>query len=245
MKVKTTIDGLLNKSIWVEQPADGYRIAVDTMLLAAAVPAKAGDKVVDFGCGVGGAMLALAFRVPGVSVSGIEIQPELAALCAKNIERNSLKADLQVKQGDTTRLPAEMIGTFDHVMMNPPYHDVGRHDASLHVSKRMANTEEEGDLTLWVASAVKALKDGGALTLIHRADRLDEILFILKTFFGVVMVKPIAPKHGISPKRVIIRAEKGGEFTEITCLPFVLHNADGSYGGEAEGILREVKKLKF
>jgi tRNA1(Val) A37 N6-methylase TrmN6 len=243
--LKTTIDGLLNNRIKFEQPADGYRVAIDTVLLAAAVPAAAGQKVLELGCGVGGAMLALACRVSGIAVTGIEIQSALAHLCAANIECNALAAELRVTEGDATRLPDKMKGAFDHVMMNPPYHDKAHHDVSAHPGKRKANTEEEGDLALWIASAAQALKSGGILTLIHRADRLDEILDKLKEDFGAVWIKPIAPKAGRAPKRVIVRAEKGGNLSQTICSPLILHNADGAFTDETDSILRYIGKMEF
>ncbi len=243
--METTFDGLLNKRIWLEQPAEGFRIAVDTVLLAAAVPARAGEDVLDLGCGVGGAMLALACRVPGVRVTGIETQKELVRLCEGNIERNRLRDNLQVVRGDVTQLPSNMMGAFDHVMMNPPYHDEARHDASPDESRRIANTETAGDLALWIAGAAQALRDGGMLTLIHRADRLNEILGLVKTSFGLVRVKPVVSKKNAATKRVIVQADKMGAFALKSFQPFVMHRADGGYTAEADAILRDVKAFEI
>ncbi len=241
----TTLDGILNRRVALEQPAEGFRVAVDTVLLASAVPALAGQRVLDLGCGVGGAMLALACRVPGVAVEGVEIQAALARLGAANIGRNAFDAALSVREGDVMRLPAVWREAFDHVMMNPPYHDAARHDASANAIKRRANTEDEGDLPQWIASAAQALKTGGCLTLIHRADRADELCVHLRGAFGAVAVKPILPKAAVAPKRVILRATKGGAEVASTRPPLVLHNADGSYTTEADALLRDMAAMAF
>ena len=241
--MKTTLDGILNRALLLEQPADGFRVAVDTVLLASAVPAVAGQKVLDLGCGVGGAMLALACRVPNLSVTGLEIQPALARLARSNCERNALQAELHILQADATRLSSTFSNIFDHVMMNPPYHDAAKHDASAQESKRLANTEAEGDLPRWIASAAYALKDGGLLTLIHRADRRDEIVDCLGAAFGDFHIIPIAPKEDRPPKRVIARARKGAPKSLTTHAAFVLHNPDGSYTKEADAVLREIEAL--
>ncbi len=242
---ETTLDGLLNRRLTLEQPAEGYRVAVDTVLLAAAVPARASEKIIDLGCGVGGAMLCLAARVPGLYITGIEIQDELRLLCRDNIARNKLPGDLSVQAGDVLRLPAALAGRFDHAIMNPPYHDEARHDVSAQQQKRVANSGKEGDLALWISNASHVLKPAGILTLIHRGDRKDEITGLLKKDFGTIEVLPIVPKTGAAPKRVVIRAAKGGKSSIRHCRPLVLHRPGGGYSDEAEVILRHAKALEF
>jgi tRNA1(Val) A37 N6-methylase TrmN6 len=229
----------------LEQPTIGYRVAIDTVLLAAAVPALEGDKVLDVGCGVGGAMICLACRVPNIKGLGIEIVPELVELCHHNIGRNAFASGLLVRHEDATSLPPDVQGTFDHVLMNPPYHEEKRHDASPNNLKHAANIEKEGDLVLWVASAAAALKTSGTLTLIHRADRHDEILSLLQKSFGEIEVLPLLPKEGTKPKRTLFRARKNAAFFVQNCAPLVLHQASGDYTEEADAILRLGEEIAF
>jgi len=240
----TTLDGLLDRRVMLEQPVEGYRVAVDTVLLAAAVVAHAGEKILDLGCGAGGAMLCLACRVRGIAVTGIDIQNEFVLLCRDNIVRNKSPADLSVQYADATKLPPALMGLFNHAMMNPPYHDESRHDVSALAQKRAANAEKTGDLALWIAGAARALKSSGALTLIHRADRREEILILLKNDFGAIEILPVLPKEGAPPKRIIVRARKGTAYTLTQRQNFVLHQEDGPYTNEAETILRHMKALE-
>src|ERR1700722_19290903 len=145
---ETTLDGLLNRRVMIEQPKNGFRVAVDTVLLAASVPAQAGQRVLDFGCGVGGAMLCLVHRVPGARVTGIDIQDDLVEMCRQNIERNAMSDRAQVLYGDV----GNFVGgaDLDYVMMNPPYHDENRHDVSENSGKRVANASKDGDLPIWI-----------------------------------------------------------------------------------------------
>jgi tRNA1(Val) A37 N6-methylase TrmN6 len=244
MNKATTIDGILNNRIRIEQPKKGYRVAVDTVLLAAAVPACAGEKVLDFGSGAGGAMLALACRVPNLRITGIEIQPELISLCRANIERNAMQKRLTIIEINATYLYVDMLGAFDHVMMNPPYHDEARHDTSALKSKSLSNTELDGDFGKWIGNAAQMLKMTGTLTLIHRADRLDDILEDLRASFGTLLIKPVVPRIGARAKRVLIRARKVST-GENNVEPLVLHESDGRYTFETEGILRGAKAIDF
>jgi tRNA1(Val) A37 N6-methylase TrmN6 len=106
-------------TIW--QPRDGYRAATDPVLLAAAVPARPGQSVLDLGCGAGAAVLCLMTRVPGLAAHGLELQPFYAGLARRNAEENALP--LVVHEGDLGAMPEALRARdFDHVLANPPFH---------------------------------------------------------------------------------------------------------------------------
>jgi tRNA1(Val) A37 N6-methylase TrmN6 len=241
----TTLDGLLNRRVQIEQPRVGFRVAVDTVLLASAVPAQAGQNVLDLGCGVGGAMLCLAARVPELKLTGVDIQSDYVELCRRNIARNAFAKDAEVFQYDVKHLPEKYNRIFDHVIMNPPYHDEKRHDVSDTADKRIANSAQADDLARWIAAAGKSLTASGMLTLIHRADSLDAILEDAENWFPAIEVMPIVPKQGDAPKRIIMRLMKQGEPGIKYCQPLVLHKPEGGYTDEAEAILRHAEALSW
>lgn len=245
----TTIDKLLGSRFEVEQPAEGYRIAVDTLLLASAVPAQAGQNVFEPGCGVGGAMLALACRVPELSITGLEIQPEMAALCASNIARNGMADRLSVMAGDIAALPPALCGEFDQVMMNPPFHDHRTHSVSSLESKRLAHAETDtADLGQWLEAGARALAPDGVLTLIHRADRQVEIERHLLDLGFSGQVKPVLSHQKRGAKRIILRAfrAKNGCKPEMAVLePFVLYGEDNRYNSMANALLRDAAAMPF
>lgn len=243
--METTIDALLNRRITVEQPQKGFRVSVDTILLAAAVNARTGEKAIDLGCGVGGAMLALAVRVPGLHVHGLEIRPEIAELARANIARNNFQDRMKVITGDVTFLPGEILFTYDHVLMNPPYHDAEKHDPSPDEAKRVATIGTADEMEIWVISAARSLKTSGLLTMIHRADRLDEVLGYMKPHFGDAEVIPLLPKTGEEPKRIILRAHKGEGAKKILCRPITLHRPAGGYTDEMDAILKHNRPIEF
>ncbi len=245
MEMETTLDKLLGGRFEVLQPKEGYRIAVDTLLLAGAVPAQDGQSLLDLGCGVGGVMLAVACRVEGVRAVGLEIEEALVRLCEANIRRSGREGGLSVRQGDVAALPDVWGGAFDHVAMNPPYHDPKSHAVSDHPLKRRANTEDaQTNLSLWIERAAWALKERGVLTLIHRADRRGEIESLLAPFFGATRVRLIRSKESGPARRVLFRAQKKGAYRLFEEAPFVLHDQDGNYSKTADAVLRDAEAIE-
>lgn len=240
----TVLDGRVR----VRQPVHGYRAAIDPVLLAAAVPARAGQRALDLGTGVGTAALCLAARTRGVRVDGIELQPALAALAAENVRLNGCEARVDLRQGDLTRRAAwPPPNAYDHVLANPPHQAEGTGTDSPDPSKHRANREEAGDLGRWIAAAKRHLKTDGRLILIHRADRLGDILAGLEDGFGGAIVYPLWPggKRGGPAKRVIVAAVKGGR-SPLTLHPgLILHDNSGAYTAEAEAVLRHATPLPW
>ncbi len=239
--VITTVNEILGHRVALEQPKVGYRVAIDTVFLAASVPALEGERVLDLGCGVGGAMLCLACRVRGLTGGGIESQEELVAICRRNIARNAFASQLEVWAADARQPPLDFYESFDHVAMNPPYHGEASHDVSSNIIRKTANTEAEGDLPLWIAAANAVLKLNGTLTLIHRADRLEEILYVLRPSFGEIEILKLLSKAGTAAKRAIVRARKGALFSVREMEPLTLHEETGAYTKAAENVLRHAK----
>lgn len=240
----TTLDGLLNRQLMLEQPKAGFRIAIDTIFLSAAVPAKPQQSVLELGCGVGGAMLCLGFRVPGLKITGIDIQDELVYLCENNIIYNGFKESLNVKKLAVGDIPNSWHESFDHIMMNPPYHNEKTHTVSPQLSRRIANAEVEGDINIWVDKAAQCLRHDGVLTIVHRADRNGQLCEVIFKKFGRIEILPLLPKEGNEAKRILLRAYKIGKGTHHM-RPLVLHDINNRYTQEADSILRSGHELDF
>lgn len=233
---EVTEDRLLRGRLTLKQPRAGYRVAMDSVLLAAALPLKPGERVLDLGCGVGAVALCLLARQPELRVVGIEQQLTLAALAEENAIANRSADRFTVEQGNYAALPEQLHGHFDQVAINPPYHDPARHRPSPNPIKAAANLDREAGLAVAVASAWRSLKHKGRLTLVHRADTLGEILVALDGF-GEATICPLWPKAGRPAKRVIVSARKGVRGGSSLLPGLVLHGEDGTYTAEASAVL--------
>ena len=237
-----TTDALLGGLVRLKQPRKGQRASADAVMLAAAVGAKSGAQVLELGCGSGVAMLCLAARLKNVTVTGLELQPDLAALCARNIAANGFEDRLSVYEGDmrARRIAGLAPNSFDQVFANPPYFDAARHRVSPHAGRAAARAEaEDADVGHWIAAMLRYARPNAGLTLIHKAERLGDILAAMeKGKAGAIRVIPLWSRPGQPAKRVIVRAVKGSKAPLVLTPGLVLHTADGGYLSEIDAVLR-------
>lgn len=239
-KPATTLDTVLGGRVTLHQPAAGYRVAIDPVLLAAACPAEPGETVVDLGCGVGTAALCLARRVPDVRCVGVDLQSDLADLAERNARENSLADRAHFLAGDILdgALPIYAQPS-DHVIVNPPYLKRGTATPSDNPAKALANVEGEADLAAWVAAAVRATRSGGTITFIHRADRLPELLALLRARCGGLVIQPLHPKAGAAAHRAIVAGRLDQRLPAILLPGLIVHEADGRFSPLLERVLRD------
>lgn len=235
-----TEDKFLGGELILLQPKDGYRAGVDPVFLAASVAAHPGESVLDLGCGAGAAGLCLARRVPGLRLVGVERQTDYADLARKNAFDNDI--DMQVWEADLANLPSEVKeDSFDHVIMNPPYHLRDRSTTSDDPG-RAAALFEETPLDIWIDVATRRLKHRGYLTLVQKAERVPEILRAMDDRLGSVLVKPLLPRDGRAAVLVLVQARKGGRGAFRLAAPLILH--DGTeHVGDSESYRREVSAI--
>lgn len=228
-------DAYLGGRVMLWQPRRGYRAGVDPVLLAATLPAARGERVLELGCGAGAALLCLAARVPGLSLTGVERDPAYAALA----RRNGGSA-LEVVEADLGDLPADLRQRqFDHVLANPPYYRRSASRPSDDPAREAAHGEDR-PLADWVRVAAKRLAPKGQLHLIQRTERLPELLAALPSGMGSVEVLPLAARAGRAPERIILRARKNGRGAFHLHAPLVLHRGAAHPGDAGEDYVPEV-----
>jgi tRNA1(Val) A37 N6-methylase TrmN6 len=239
-----TLDRLLGGRVSLSQPARGYRVAIDPVLLAAAVPARAGERVLDAGAGTGAAALCLAVRVAGCHVVGIELQRALQRIAASNVTQNDLSGRVEMLAGDLVQPPPRIAwGSFDHVMTNPPHLAAPTASAPPLAERAIAHVEGTVPLADWLQACLRMLRRGGMLTLIHRAERLGEILASLGDAMGGLVVFPLWPGQGRPAKRVLVQGRKGSRAPLALAPGLILHEADGRLSLAAEAVLRRGEAL--
>ena len=234
-----TEDAVLNGRIRLRQPLAGYRAGMDAALLAAACDAAPGERVIEAGCGVGGALLAAAIRRTGARFVGLERDLAAADLARGNVELNGLGDRVEIVSGDVEAgFRALDLPVFDAAISNPPFFDDPRALRAPALEKSGA-WMADGGLAAWTGFCLKAVREGGTITLIHRADRLADILALLAPKAGSFKVRPVSPFADAPAKRVIVRAIKTGKAPLVLLPPLVLHEREGSgHSAAAEAILR-------
>jgi tRNA1(Val) A37 N6-methylase TrmN6 len=233
---------VLNHRVRLLQAPGGFKTSLDSVMLAAACPARAGERILDLGCGVGGAGFCVAARVDKISLTGIDIQSSHIDLAIQNIALNKMEGRAEFFTGDVRDFRRD---EFDHAICNPPYMDAGTHTPSPSAPKATAlyHSDENISVKNWVDAGFRNLKNGGSFTIIHRADHADKIIQALGARFGAVEIIPLYPRAGGAAKRVIIRTLKNRKSPARIHPGIILHEQDGSYRAAADAILRDAAAI--
>lgn len=233
--MNTELTTALNGKIKIWQPIEGYRFAIDSILMAAFVPNKC-KNILELGIGVGAASLALAYRLPEAHITGIDIQETNIELAKKNVQKNAFFDRFLIVLDDfrNRNLPGNH---FDCVMMNPPFHEEDNYLPSPSSHKTTSHGELKTTLKHWMDEAYRCLKSHGHIVIIHKSDRLDDLLTFLHVKYGHIEVFPLWPKEGRAAKRVLIRAQKASKSAAKLYHGLIIHHPNGEYTSEAKKIL--------
>ena len=205
------------------------------MLLAAAVPARPGDQVLEAGLGAGAGLLCLAARVPGLRGTGIELDPDTAALARCNLRDNGLPG-WPVLQMDVLVLQAP--GTFTHAFANPPWHDAAG-TPSPDKRRLLAKRDAGAVLESWASALADAVQPGGTVTLVvPGASAARGLRALHGAGCGGLVLVPLWPKPRREARLAIVQGYRGSRAPDRVAPGLVLHDENGRYTAEAEAVLR-------
>ena len=235
---------LLGGRVRLRQPVKGYRAGMDAALLAAAVTAEPGQRVIEAGSGAGAVLMQIAARCPDAALTGLERDPAMAALARENAVLNG--ADASIIEGDVAAgFRALDLPPFDWAVSNPPFFDDPGALRAPAEGKRGAWMADDG-LKAWTTFLLKSVSEGGRIVVIHRADRLADLLALLSETAGSFAVRGVHPHADEPAKRVLVQAIKTGKAPLRLLPPLVLHDRSGAkHTAEAEAILRGEAALPF
>ncbi|MGH7056792.1 MAG: tRNA1(Val) (adenine(37)-N6)-methyltransferase [Acetobacteraceae bacterium] len=236
--IDTTEGWLLGGRIRYAQPRTGFRTGIEPVLIAAAVPAVAGQRALEAGTGAGAGLLCLVSRIRGIEGLGVEREPGLAALANANLGANGVSR-IRVVEADVTRLPPNP--TFDHAFANPPWHPASG-TAALDPARVRAT--RGADLGRWITALAAALRRGGTLTFILPAASMARAMLAAEqASCGNITLFPLWPKQGRAAKLVLLQAVRAGRASPRLLAGLTLHREDGRFTTAAEAVLREGSAL--
>ena len=233
---------LLGGRVRYAQPRAGFRSGSEPVLLAAAIPARPGERVLEGGSGAGAGLLCLAARVGDVEAVGVEQDAELVAVARENAAANNFDR-LRFIAASIEALPGQ--DAFSHAFANPPYHAPGGTRSPLPGHDR-AKFAPEAVFAIWTAALGSRLRPRGTLTLATPAARLPACLAALEAAgCGSGALLPLWRREGEPAKLALVQAIKGGK-GPFRLLPGLRLHADGpGYTPAANAVLQSGHALSF
>lgn len=225
---------LLNGRVMYRQPTIGFRSGIEPVLLAASVPVRPGEHVLEAGTGAGAALLCLSARVPGVVALGVEVDPTMADLAMVNASINGFTSlEVIAQRIETVSLQRD----FDHVIANPPYHQPDG-TVSPNTTREVAKRGSVALLGTWIGRLAEALRHRGSMTLIVPSGMISACMAAMTEHHcPCTILFPLWPKTGRAAKLVLLRGVKGGRTVMALAPGLVLHNPNGSFTEAAEAVL--------
>lgn len=228
------IDELGRKGYRIIQDTDAFCFGQDAVLLADFAEAKGTDSVLDMGTGCGILPLLLDARDKGGHITGLEIQPEMAALAARNFALNGAEERLEVREGDIKEA-SQLFGraVFDAVVTNPPYMNGGGGLVNPQAAKAIARHELLCSLEDVIREAAAVLRPGGGFYMVHRPRRLPEILELMRRYrLEPKLLRLVHSFADSKAEMLLVKGVRGGRpFLEVR-EPLILYREKGVFTDE-------------
>ncbi|MEN6461847.1 MAG: tRNA1(Val) (adenine(37)-N6)-methyltransferase [Syntrophomonas sp.] len=226
-----TLDDLVINGLKIIQPREGYRFSLDSVLLAHFPELHQADKIVDLGTGNGVIPLLLSQREESPRITGVEIQEQMVNRARRSVELNQLQDRIEIINLDINNIQDYWSGGFaDLVVSNPPFWRKNEGKLSNNREEAIARHELQVTLSELIRQARYILRSGGRLVLIHRADRLPEIMQEFAN--NKIAVKKLQTVHALTnkeAKQVLVAGEKGARPGLKILPPLIIYDQPGQY----------------
>lgn len=215
-----------------------FRPGTDTFLLSSLPRLRPGLRVCDLGCGTGLLGLLLMQRQPDLRIAGLDIQPEAAALARRAAAENGLTERLDFRCGDLRQVRGIFpTGCFDLVVCNPPYYPPAGGKLSADGARRTARSETEASLADLCAAASYLLRWGGKFCLVHKPERLADVLCGLRNAgTEAKRLRFVHSRAADPPSLFLAEGCRGGRPGITVKPPLILQNGDGTPTAELNAI---------
>lgn len=236
------IDDLQYKGLKIIQNTEGFCFGIDSVLLTEfAKDMKKNKTIVDLGTGTGIIGILLTKKVEASKVIGVELQKDVAQMAKRSVELNNLQNVMQIINEDVHSLSLEK-NSFDYIVTNPPYKKKGTGIINKEDKQLISRHETTVNLEEWIEVASNLLKDNGAIYMVHRPERLNEIIQDLRKYkLEPKRIRFVYPKKNKDANLVLIKAVKyANEFLKVE-KPLIIYNEGGSYTDEILKIYEEGK----
>lgn len=244
LRAAETLEEIFDGAVRCIQPADGYRFALDSLLLALFSWGGPGGDALDLGTGSGIVALLLS-RAPGVrSVVGLELQERMADIARRNANLEGAADRITVLQGDLRRARALVPqGAFTQVVANPPYHRVGNGRLNHHPERAVARHELTATVDDVLAAAEWAVRGRGPVRLIYPVMRLQDVLSALGRHRLVLSrLRLVHPLPNRPANQALIEARRGGAGSVVVEPPLVVHAAGRTYSEELAQFIAALRR---
>lgn len=237
VKAGERIDDLQFKGLKIIQNPEGFCFGIDAVLLSHFARIKKGWKVADLGCGTGIISILLSGRTEASSITGIEIQTDVAEMADRSIQMNGIQDRVRILNADLKDAPSILgLSAMDAVVTNPPYRTKGCGIINPDNVKAVSRHEILCTLDDIIKVSQKILKPGGTLFMVHRPDRLADIICTLRNnVLEPKRLRFVHPHKDKPPSLVMIEALRGGNPHIRVEKPLIIY--------EEEGYTEEIKEI--
>lgn len=228
------IDDLNLNGLKLIQREDMFKFGMDAVLLSNFVYTKRGDRIVDLGCGTGIIPILIAGKSRDTHITGVEIQSEVAKIAVRNVCLNNFEDRIDIINDDIRDVVDKLgIEKYDIVTSNPPYMVYRTGFDKNNESENISRYEINGGLDDFIKVASKLLKFGGKFFLVHRVDRLVDIVYNLRICnLEPKKIRFVHPYVGEKPNLVLVEAKKGAKSDVVIMSPLYVYKEKGEYTEE-------------